>query len=385
MSELTGIRAANTPIRRRLLATASALALAGYASLPQGAQAAGTDRPTVWIEGGSQFETVTGQSDLFVPPLDAATRSTGLTSLTAVENALGHTYGADGSISFQPKSSDWVFAVSGRYGRVQSARNVLAQKVVVGPQMKASEVENGALVDVLVTPTFNAYARGVSSNSETHAILDFQVGKDVGVGLFGPGTDSIVSFGARYAQMNAKSNAHSYAEPDPTFEQGYFGFGSIHKYAVLTHSHHSAAFVARTDSLRAVGPSLSLKNTTGLLGTVDDGLLALDWGVNAALLFGRQKAKTSHHSTVTYLHTPDGLQQSSEVYPPVNRTRSRMVTIPNIGGFAGLSYRFTNAKISAGYRADFFFGAKDSGLETRSTATVGFHGPYATIAIGLGG
>jgi hypothetical protein len=62
-----------------------------------------------------------------------------------------------------------------------------------------------------------------------------------------------------------------------------------------------------------------------------------------------------------------------------------MVTVPNVGGFAALSYRFTNAKISAGYRADFFFGAKDSGLETRTTADVGFHGPFATISFGIGG
>ncbi len=385
MNELCNTTHAAAKIRKTLLATASALALATYVSLPEGAQAAGDDRPTVWVEGGFQFESVIGENDLFVPPLDAPTRSTGLSSLTAIENTLGRTYGAEGSISFQPKSSDWVFTASGRYGRVQSARNVLSQKVVSGPQMKSSEVVDGAFVDVLVTPTFDAYARGVSSNSETHAIVDFQVGKDVGVGLFGRGTELIISFGARYAQMSARSNAHSYAEPDPTFEQAYFAFGNVHKYAISIHAHHSAAFVARTDSLHALGPSLSMKNTTGLLGTVDDGQLALDWGVNAALLFGRQKAKTSHHSTVTYLRTPDGIQHTTQVYPAVTRTRSRMVTIPNIGGFAGLSYRFSRAKISAGYRADFFFGAKDSGLETRSTTDIGFHGPYATISIGLGG
>jgi len=110
--------------------------------------------------------------------------------------------------------------------------------------------------------------------------------------------------------------------------------------------------------------------------------VALDWGVNAAVLFGRQKAKTSHHSTVSYVKGT--AVQSVNAYPPVNRTRSRMVVIPNIGGFAALSYRFPNAKLSAGYRADFFFGARDSGFETRSTADVGFHGPFATISIGLG-
>jgi len=57
--------------------------------------------------------------------------------------------------------------------------------------------------------------------------------------------------------------------------------------------------------------------------------------------------------------------------------------VPNIGGFAAISLKFPNAKVSLGYRGDFFFGAKDSGFETRSTTDVGFHGPYATISIGL--
>jgi len=113
---------------------------------------------------------------------------------------------------------------------------------------------------------------------------------------------------------------------------------------------------------------------------VDDGQLTLDWGVNASLLFGRQKAKISHHSTVK--RTGIG---SNSIYPTATNARSHMVTVPNIGGFAGLSYRFTNAKISAGYRADFFFGARDGGLETRNAIDVGFHGPFATIGIGLGG
>jgi hypothetical protein len=186
--------------------------------------------------------------------------------------------------------------------------------------------------------------------------------------------------------MNARSKAHSYANPDAAFVQGELAIGPIHKYYVSVPNHQSAASMERTDSLHALGPSLSLKNTTGLLGTVDEGQVALDWGVNAALLFGRQKAKTSHHSTVRYYAGFNGLGfQSAHTYTPVPRTRSRMVTVPNVGGYAALSYRFPNAKLSAGYRADFFFGAKDAGLETRTTTAVGFHGPFATISVGLGG
>jgi len=379
MSELH--KAANaTNIRQTLLATASAFGL--VALLPQTTHAA--DRPTVWIEGGWHFENVTGDAHIFVPPMDAEARATGLPSLTAIENKLGHTYGAEGSVSFQPKGSDWIFTASARYGRSQTTRRVLATKTIVGPQMKQTIVHASGSYVANVTPTFTAYADHFAKSSEAHAIADFQVGRDIGIGLLGRGTDTVISFGARYAQMNARSKVHSYANPKAGFEQLAVTFGSFHKYAIKKPNYRSAAFMERTDNLHALGPSLSMKNTTGLLGTVEEGQLALDWGMNAALLFGRQKAKTSHHSSVSYFQSIDALP-TVHTYTPVNRTRSRMVTIPNVGGFAGLSYRFTNAKISAGYRADFFFGAKDSGLETRSTADVGFHGPFATISIGLGG
>jgi hypothetical protein len=62
-----------------------------------------------------------------------------------------------------------------------------------------------------------------------------------------------------------------------------------------------------------------------------------------------------------------------------------MVAVPNLGGFAGVSWRYQNAKVSFGYRADEFFGAMDGGLDKHKSENVGFFGPYANISIGLGG
>jgi len=67
----------------------------------------------------------------------------------------------------------------------------------------------------------------------------------------------------------------------------------------------------------------------------------------------------------------------------VNVSRSHSVTVPNVGGFAGLSFRYTNAKVSLGYRADFFFGAMDNGIDRKTLEDRGFYGPYASIGIGL--
>ena len=88
--------------------------------------------------------------------------------------------------------------------------------------------------------------------------------------------------------------------------------------------------------------------------------------------------------------SPDSVKHegsSSSVSPAIfsSIANPRRVAVPNLGGFAALSYRFTNAKISAGYLADFFFGAMDGGLDTHRSVTTAFHGPFAKISVGLGG
>jgi hypothetical protein len=68
-----------------------------------------------------------------------------------------------------------------------------------------------------------------------------------------------------------------------------------------------------------------------------------------------------------------------------DHTRVRSVIVPNVGGFAGLSFRVQNFKVSAGYRADLFFNAMDGGIDAHKSENVGFYGPFAMISIGLGG
>ena len=65
--------------------------------------------------------------------------------------------------------------------------------------------------------------------------------------------------------------------------------------------------------------------------------------------------------------------------------RLRSVIVPNVGGFAGLSFHYANAKVSFGYRADIFLGAMDGGIDAVKKENVGFYGPFASVSIGLGG
>jgi hypothetical protein len=121
-----------------------------------------------------------------------------------------------------------------------------------------------------------------------------------------------------------------------------------------------------------------------------EGELNVDWGFNAAVLFGRQKAET-HHQTTQRVHsamgffTQPGLATVYQRPDTPDHKRSHSATVPNIGGFAGISFKYPHVKVSFGYRADFFFGAVDGGIDTRQTEDRDFYGPFATVSIGLGG
>ena len=116
------------------------------------------------------------------------------------------------------------------------------------------------------------------------------------------------------------------------------------------------------------------------------GEFALDRGANAAILFGRQKAATHHQTTAQYHPFYYGAGQRALLYQTATaHSRKRSVVVPNIGGFAGISLRFPNAKVSLGYRDDFFFGAMDGGIDAAKKENVGFYGPFASVSVGLGG
>jgi hypothetical protein len=112
-----------------------------------------------------------------------------------------------------------------------------------------------------------------------------------------------------------------------------------------------------------------------------------DFGLNGSILFGRQKAKVHYNVSDERPITPHGniIYMTSVYHHNYDRIRSRSLVVPNIGAFAGLSFDYANAAISLGYRADFFFGAMDGGIDSRRSYDRNFHGPFATVSIGLGG
>lgn len=385
MSELIGTRDNRATIRWKLLTSASALALTVYASA---AKAEDADRPLIWLELGGQMETIGGQGEVFAPPFLAANPdSPVLQKVTPLQaqKLPKFNFGEDGKISFQPEGSDWVFSAALRYGRSVNSRHVDHQ--THGVYYKYYTANGAGKNAAPCTPCTAAdFADTKAHHSESHAILDFQVGKDVGLGMFGKDSSSVLSFAVRFAQFTSNATFDIRARPDLQFKYLPISSGSAHFKLPYFNTYHATGHASR--SFRGVGPSLSWNGSAPFAGSRQDGELEVDWGVNAGILFGKQKAR-ARHQEIAHYNSPTAIFVG-RFYPTAyptrynHSTRSRSITVPNVGGSIGLSWRVQDFKVSMGYRADVFFGAMDTGINAVKNSNATFNGPYASISIGLG-
>jgi len=385
MSELINKNDNRATIRWKLLTGVSALALAAYVSSNDFAYAEDSDQPQIWIELGGQLSQLQDGQETFSPPV-MDSRPSIFSPSQKFEKPPSYSFDETGAISFQPEHSDWVFSVSARFGRSASNKHNVEQ---TNPKGIAWTGYGGTVIHNYAKA--QRFADTTSRSSERHDILDFQAGKDVGLGMFGRDVTSVVNVGVRFAQFESKSNISLKSDPDwhfnykyATFAKAYISNGQVF--------HSNLASLTAQRSFHGIGPSLSWKGSAPVAGNTQDGEIALDWGLNAAVLFGRQRARTHHQSTAKFFAAYLPVNKYYSVVPHTtgrfpatpDHTRSRNVTVPNVGGSVGLSYIYANAKLSFGYKADFFFGAMDGGIDTRKSENRGFYGPYASISIGLG-
>jgi len=384
MSELIQSQNTQSDMRRTLLATVSSLALAACTCLPAYA-ADDADRPTVWIELGGQLERVDSKQDAFLPPF---LRVDPRPAFEVVPSAVTqrpprYAIGGEGKITFAPAGSDWSLSAAIRYGRSNTDKHLHQQTTEVRQSGRALQNDDPWYVQL------TRFGDTVSAHRESHIVADFMAGRDVGLGLWGNRSSMTVDFGVRFAQFTARSAATIRDRPDPFIERvplpPTFFQPNWHKYKTNKHNHSYYAQELVTRSFSGIGPTLSLNGSQPFIGNEEAGEISFDWGANAAVLFGRQKVQGSQKTTGQYFTPASSFGPKSTYSHAKPIARSRSVIVPNVGGFAGLTFRRSNTKVSFGYRADFFFGAMDGGIDARNAATVGFHGPFATISIGLGG
>ena len=374
MSELINTRQHERDLHRCLLGTVSAAAL--LVSVSNAAASNDADRPTVWIELGGQLERVEGGQQAFAPPFfSLAATPEVLAPMVDAQKQPSHSFGENGKITFEPTGSNWLVSASIRYGRASSPRHLHYET--------ARQTVTQTFLGAPQTGRDNEFGDGQGTTRESHLVVDFQAGKDVGLGLFGAKGTSVISAGVRFAQFTSGSDVTLYARP--TYVSSVRtrpGKYTLHYH----HFHSNTAVIQSRRSTRAIGPAVSWDASLPVVGDSASMAVVFDWGINAAILFGRQRAQTHHQTSGHYYKGMVGPKyQTNYANPPVDRNRSHSVTIPNVGGFAGVSFRYADAKVSFGYRGDFFFNAMDTGWDTKKSSTVAFYGPFASISIGLGG
>jgi iron complex outermembrane receptor protein len=393
-------------------------------------------KPPLWIELGGSFSNLSDAGQTFDPAFLSTYAPNGLKSPLSTEDAPHYGFDENVKVSLEPNGSDWVFSGAVRYGRTGVSRRQHQQMQNAGAYVTPAVTFFG--YHSLLGHRFDRYtfypshhvkfADASAKQSETHSIADFEVGKDVGLGMLGLGGSSVLSGGIRVAQFLSKSNVNFNAQSDMNYPSEPIT-SSAAKYVFRNKAdirfHNYSALASNKESFQGLGPKLDWNASTPVTGNEADGEITVDWGANFAVLFGRQKASGSHKTAVNsyYLsHWKTGNGQinprnlknlknpkigfftnehfmtktgggglGSVVLPTKQRTstrfhnRSRMATVPNLGGFIGLSIKYNNAKVSFGYRADEFFGAMDGGIDTYKSYNRGFFGPFANISIGLGG
>jgi hypothetical protein len=381
MRELLNTHGMSHGVCKGLLMTVSTVALIAALGVPKTARASESDGPTFWIELGGQLEHVDAAKERFEPPfLTRSPRPAPETiSPATIPHPARYSVGGEAKLSLVPHDTDWVFSAEVRYGRSNAIEHVHQQSY---PAQYTPTYLGFPLAPV--KPFAAQFSDTQAKFRESHVILDFQAGKDIGLGILSRHGTSTLNFGIRFAQFGEASRVTFRSDPDWHFSPITIGNAKFNKGQPY---HSNFANLSAEQSFRGIGPSLSWNASAPIAGRAEESELAIDWGLNAAVLFGRQKA-SNQREIIGYYHELKYLAgQRATLYDHVTPipNRSHGVVVPNVGGFAGLSFHYGAAKVSLGYRADFFFGAIDGGIDTRKTYDRDFYGPFAAVSIGLGG
>jgi iron complex outermembrane receptor protein len=248
---------------------------------------------------------------------------------------LDWTHSPDVRLTYQPAGSPWKLAANVRYGRITNHTGRLRQEEVVGD--RACDVPRdhyyspyipgvdlaffgklhcdptyGPVTKVIFGHTFtfnNSYDPNhllaptdrLSSSTqrlEEHLLVDFSVGKEVGLGALGEGKSSL-NAGLRYAEFKSSISGDVRGVPDMVVPEGWGIYNTtFHQYADTFNA---------TREFKGAGPTISWDASEPLWGSDENGHINVDWTATAGVLFGRQNTKIAAAQGSSYFNA---------IYPP---------------------------------------------------------------------
>jgi iron complex outermembrane receptor protein len=283
--------------------------------------------------------------------------------------------GRDIRLTYRPQGGAWKISAGARFGRTNKTSNLFAEEAVSGHRKYEGHPSDQILYRYNYTLT-------TVKDHEEHMLVDFAVGRDVGLGAFGEGGSSAVSVAFRHAKFNSTTNAEINGTPDH-----YIAAENVLKYP-LHHTQYVSSSTAER-SFEGAGPVLSWEASKRLKGGDEAGHLDLDWALSAGVLFGKQKTAIHEEGNAVYdyffiLQYP-AFHNARESLMPADFNRSESVNAPTFGASLGLSYQIDRIKIGAGYRWERYFDVLDGGREEQQAVDRTIDGPYFKLSLGFGG
>lgn len=311
-------------LRKYLLGTASGAALIGGAPLAY----ADTNIDHVYLDVSGQYSLTGGHTNWadFFHGFDEPQIKT--------KNG----WDMRGDLALQ--SGNWYLTLSANYGKTGTSKANLGK---YGQTAFYSHTA-GAF------EYFTAFHRdGTAKHDESHLYVDFTLGKDVGLGMFGMDGSSIVSLGVRYAHFIARTREHMFYA---TYRQKRSTAGLE---PIISHHYYFTTFNRKIDrQFVGWGPVITWKGKCPF-----DPEFSLAWGLSAAAVVGGRSFED----------------------PVDGKFRHREIVSPQVGGYLGVNWQMPDSPLdfTVGYRGDAYFDIVDKGFSSTHYGDRISHGPYAQI------
>ncbi len=313
----------------------------------------------------------------------------------AQEDNLDWGDGRDVKLTYRPGSGPWLVSAGVRYGKTNGNPKAHGEQqtdpvCIFGGYFAffcSYYTPDNPKYDTINKFTITEHADANITDREEHTLVDFSVGRDLGLGGFGHST---VSAGLRHAALKSTTVAVFRGIPDWDLEEGFIDsfYG-----AYVPHTRYDGAANA-TREFKGLGPTAAWDASYPILGDAQVGRLAIDWSVSGGVLIGKQKTAIAGSDKASYFLTdgfavfgarnPDGPVSVTET-PVGPYSRSKSVTVPVAGASLGLTYEVDRFSVGAGYRWERYFDAIDGGFTEHKSYDRTIDGPYFNLSVGFGG
>ncbi|HEX5776249.1 MAG TPA: TonB-dependent receptor [Caulobacteraceae bacterium] len=226
------------------------------------------------------------------------------------------------------------------------------------------------------------WIRADATDHEEQLLVDFDIGRDVGLGA---GIESSISAGLRYAEITSRTRLNMTGVPDwEVPDEWVRGF----LWQPSSRTYYDTDVTAERE-FKGFGPTLAWDSSKALFGDNRTGRVNADWSVSGGVLFGKQKTSVEGEEIASLYEGKYGERTPQPVSGPtaisVSDSRSKSATVPVLGAALGLSYEIQRVKISGGYRWERYFDVLDVGADEPKDADRTIDGPYLKISVGFGG